>query len=86
MFLAIINDTYADVKTEIGVAPDELQMTQFVGRGFRNLLNKIGLKCPIKPTKKDESEKHDDTIKKIRDTLKKCLYIQLFNTAQWILF
>lgn len=70
MFLAIINDTYADVKTEIAIAPDELQTTQFVKRGLHNFFKKIGLNSLFKP-KDSGDNKYDATIEKIRDTLRK---------------
>lgn len=70
MFLAIINDTYADVKTEIAIAPDELQMTQFVKRGLHNFLKKLGLRNWFRPNDKPK-KKPNATIEKICDTLKK---------------
>lgn len=68
MFLAIINDTYADVKTEIAIAPDEMQMTEFIKKGFYNLLQKCGFS--IKYFQQQKAE-FNATIQQIRDALKK---------------
>lgn len=67
MFLAIINDTYADVKTEIAIAPDEMQMSEFLKRGFYKILAKLG--CKVKLQK--EKAEFNATIQQIRDALKK---------------
>lgn len=68
MFLAIINDTYADVKTEIAIAPDEMQMTEFLKKGFYKMLQKCG--CNIKYFEQEKAE-FNATIQQIRDALKK---------------
>lgn len=71
MFLAIINDTYADVKTEISITPDEMQMSEYIKR----LLNKVLMKCGCARFLRDQ--RHTDktelntTIKQIRDALAK---------------
>ncbi|RZC41347.1 polycystic kidney disease 2-like 1 protein [Asbolus verrucosus] len=73
MFLAIINDTYADVKTEIAIAPDEMQMTEFLRNGFYNLLRKCG--CKIKF---EEHKAEVNTVnQQIRDALKQCRFSDL---------
>ncbi|KAJ8972185.1 hypothetical protein NQ314_000315 [Rhamnusium bicolor] len=74
MFLAIINDTYADVKTEIAIAPDEMQMTEYLERGFRNFLQKWGCGGGTKAEKKRELNL---TIRQIREALKKCGFSDL---------
>lgn len=68
MFLAIINDTYADVKTEIAIAPDEMQMTEYLQRGFFNILRKLGCSRGRKSELKREL---NITIRHIREALKK---------------
>lgn len=70
MFLAIINDTYADVKTEIAIAPDEMQMTDFLKRGLINCLQKMG--CHFKFFEQTQAE-FNATIQQIRDALKKLI-------------
>ncbi|KAJ3665483.1 hypothetical protein Zmor_000976 [Zophobas morio] len=74
MFLAIINDTYADVKTEIAIAPDEMQMTEFLKKGFYKMLQKCG--CNIKYFEQEKAE-FNATIQQIRDALKKCGFSDL---------
>ncbi|XP_044258880.1 polycystin-2-like [Tribolium madens] len=74
MFLAIINDTYADVKTEIAIAPDEMQMTEFLKKGFYKMLQKCG--CNIKYFQQQKAE-FNATIQQIRDALKKCGFSDL---------
>nr|CAH7743777.1 unnamed protein product [Callosobruchus chinensis] len=80
MFLAIINDTYNDVKTEIAITPDELQMTEFLRDNFYKLLRKIGVKKNI-DTAVAKSE-INATIRQIREVLLKCgfnfLEIEMF--------
>ncbi|KAJ8912075.1 hypothetical protein NQ315_000581 [Exocentrus adspersus] len=68
MFLAIINDTYADVKTEIAIAPDEMQMTEYLQRGFFNTLRKLG--C-TRVEKSELKREVNVTIRHIREALKK---------------
>lgn len=75
MFLAIINDTYADVKTEIAIAPDEMQMTEYIQRGFFTMLRKLGCGRGRKSELKREL---NITIRHIREALKK----YVFNTFQ----
>lgn len=73
MFLAIINDTYADVKTEIAITPDELQMSEYLKRLINNFLMKCGCARFIRrerPEVKDKTELNA-TIKQIRDALSK---------------
>ncbi|CAG9826843.1 unnamed protein product [Diabrotica balteata] len=69
MFLAIINDTYSDVKTEIALAPDELQMTEYVGEKLGKFMRTLGLGryFPKKPTRGIKT-----TLREIREVLKKC--------------
>ncbi|XP_018574958.1 polycystic kidney disease 2-like 1 protein, partial [Anoplophora glabripennis] len=74
MFLAIINDTYADVKTEIAIAPDEMQMTEYIQRGFFNMLRKLGCGRSRKSELKREL---NITIRHIREALKKCGFSDL---------
>lgn len=69
MFLAIINDTYADVKTEIAIAPDELQMSHFLKRGVNNIFRKLGIPPLFKPSEVDK-DAYTTTIDQIRTTLR----------------
>ncbi|XP_015203008.2 polycystin-2-like protein 1 [Lepisosteus oculatus] len=44
MFLAIINDTYSEVKEELSKQKDELQLTDFLKQGYVRTLMKLKLK------------------------------------------
>uniref|UniRef100_A0A6P7F1D4 Polycystin-2-like isoform X3 n=1 Tax=Diabrotica virgifera virgifera TaxID=50390 RepID=A0A6P7F1D4_DIAVI len=70
MFLAIINDTYSDVKTEIALAPDELQMTEYIGEKLAKLFRKWGSFRRFFPQKLKKEIK--TTLREIREVLKKC--------------
>lgn len=70
MFLAIINDTYSDVKTELSVTPDEIQMSQYLKRGFYRFLSKCGCGRFIAPEHQKANE-YSVTIEEIRGALKK---------------
>ncbi|KAJ8981840.1 hypothetical protein NQ317_001803 [Molorchus minor] len=74
MFLAIINDSYADVKTEIAIAPEEMQMTEYISRGFFNILRKLGWAHGERSEIKREI---NVTIRKIREALTKCGFSDL---------
>ncbi|KAK9893003.1 hypothetical protein WA026_023214 [Henosepilachna vigintioctopunctata] len=80
MFLAIINDTYADVKTEIAITPSELQMTDYLKLHFFRIMNKCKcFKLKSMPVKRDE---YNITADEIRSALGKCgfsyLEIEMF--------
>jgi len=42
MFLAIINDTYSEVKAEIAGQKNDFEIGDFVKRGYNNLLSTMG--------------------------------------------
>ncbi|XP_066248663.1 polycystin-2-like protein 1 [Euwallacea similis] len=68
MFLAIINDTYADVKIDIAIASKEIEMTEYIADRYRNFLKKFGCKV------RKEQEKQtiiNTNIAQIRDALVK---------------
>ncbi|KAF7270756.1 hypothetical protein GWI33_016297 [Rhynchophorus ferrugineus] len=81
MFLAIINDTYADVKTDIAIAPKEIELTDYLRRGFKNILRRIG--CKVR-SEAEEKGPFNINIRKIRDALIKCNFedreIEMFFT------
>ncbi|XP_050302328.1 polycystic kidney disease 2-like 2 protein [Anthonomus grandis grandis] len=68
MFLAIINDTYVDVKTDIAIAPKEIEMSDYISSSFRSCLRRIG--CKIKQA--EEERLIDTSLSEIRDALKRC--------------
>ena len=42
MFLAIINDTYSEVKAEIAAQKNEFEIGDYFKRGYNNMLGKVG--------------------------------------------
>ncbi|EDO47023.1 predicted protein [Nematostella vectensis] len=44
MFLAIINDTYAEVKSDIASQESEFEITDYFKKGYQNMLNKLSFK------------------------------------------
>ena len=70
MFLAIINDTYADVKTEMALAPDKMQMAEFMKRGYYNFLRRCGCQAPSESVAALKNE-FEATIDEIRGLLKR---------------
>ena len=43
MFLAIINDTYSEVKEEISAQKNEFEVGDYFKRGYNNMLGKVEL-------------------------------------------
>jgi len=41
MFLAIINDTYSEVKADLASQPNEFEMADYFKQGYHNMLNKL---------------------------------------------
>lgn len=70
MFLAIINDTYSEVKTEMAIAPDQMQMAEFCKRGYYNFMRKCGCGKLVHPVKVMQNE-YNATMEQIRGALKK---------------
>jgi polycystin 2 len=44
MFLAIINDTYSDIKEEVKTAQNAVVVTDYFMRGYNNMLSKVGMR------------------------------------------
>jgi polycystin 2 len=44
MFLAIINDTYSEVKEEISNQKNEFEMGDYFKKGYHSMLDKLNLK------------------------------------------
>lgn len=42
MFLAIINDTYSEVKAEIASQRNEFEIADYFKRGYNNMMGKFG--------------------------------------------
>ncbi|XP_023235603.1 polycystin-2-like [Centruroides sculpturatus] len=47
MFLAIINDTYAEVKSEISQDSNEFELVDYFKKGYNNFLSKLGKRDQI---------------------------------------
>ncbi|XP_076348880.1 polycystin-2-like protein 1 isoform X2 [Tachypleus tridentatus] len=47
MFLAIINETYAEVKAEISSQKNEFEIADFLKRGYNNLMGRVGKRDKI---------------------------------------
>ena len=43
MFLAIINDTYSEVKEEISAQKNDFEVADYFKRGYNNMLGKVTL-------------------------------------------
>ncbi|XP_030753981.1 polycystin-2-like isoform X2 [Sitophilus oryzae] len=82
MFLAIINDTYSDVKTDIAIAPKEMELIDYLEQGFKRILLKLG--CRVRTSQPEREPQHNTNINKIRDALVKCKFeereIQMYFT------
>lgn len=76
MFLAIINDTYADVKIDIAIAPKEIEMSEYLMEKYRNFLKKLG--CKVKKEKEKQTILNTN-IAHIRDALVKSVNYYLVN-------
>lgn len=42
MFMAILNDTYSEVKEDVECRKEDFQMMDFLARGYNNVLDKVG--------------------------------------------
>lgn len=72
MFLAIINDTYTEVKNEVDQTPNEMQMTTFIRLKLHNCLKKCRLGKLIKfPEKQKEKTPNERAKGEIRQLLLK---------------
>lgn len=74
MFLAIINDTYTDVKAEIASSPPEMEMSNIISRGCFNFARKIGCKG-LRKKKEKEKTVLTVTIDQIKSVLKRYLVL-----------
>ncbi|XP_077506010.1 polycystin-2-like isoform X2 [Amblyomma americanum] len=75
MFLAIINDTYAEVKSEISQQKNEFELVDYFKKGYNNILGKLGKRdqiVDIQNALKMADTNHDNklTFDEVRKTLK----------------
>lgn len=47
MFLAIINDTYSEVKAEIAAQKNDFEIADYFKRGYNNMLGKVGKRSKL---------------------------------------
>ena len=47
MFLAIINDTYSEVKEEIAAQRNDFEIADYFKRGYNNMLGKVGKRSKL---------------------------------------
>ena len=75
MFLAIINDTYSEVKAEIAAQKNEFEIGDYFKRGYNNMLGKMGARnkaIDIENAIKLSSADGEVTYDEMRQNLKKC--------------
>jgi len=75
MFLAIINDTYSEVKAEIAAQKNEFEIGDYFKRGYNNMLGHIGGRnkyIDIENALKLAGSDGVVTYEEIRQNLKKC--------------
>ncbi|CAG0885259.1 unnamed protein product [Darwinula stevensoni] len=82
MFLAIINDTYSEVKAEIAKQKNEFEIADYFKRGYNNLMGKLGRRdklIDIQNALKLSDSNHDGalTFGEIRNNLRKCNFSDL---------
>lgn len=75
MFLAIINDTYAEVKSEISQQKNEFELVDYFKKGYNSILGKLGKRdqiVDIQNALKMADTNHDNklTFDEVRKTLK----------------
>ena len=76
MFLAIINDTYSEVKAEIALQRNDFEIADYFKRGYNNMLGKMGKRdklLDVENTLKLSDANADGTLtfEEIRTNLKK---------------
>jgi len=80
MFLAIINDTYSEVKAEIAAQKNEFEIGDYFKRGYNNVLGKMGARnkyIDIENALKMANSDGQITYEEIRQNLKKCNFSDL---------
>lgn len=80
MFLAIINDTYSEVKAEVKAHGDEFQVSDYVKRGFNNTMGTFGWgskKIEAEGKAKLASSENVITQQELRDNLQQANYTDM---------
>jgi len=80
MFLAIINDTYSEVKEEISAQKNDFEVADYFKRGYNNMLGKVGKRSKIIDIENALKLANADgvvTYDEIRQNLKKCNFSEM---------
>ena len=75
MFLAIINDTYSEVKAEMEMTRVQFEITDLFARGYNNILGSVAMRDKMIDVENAIKLANDDgvvTFEEIRTELKKC--------------
>jgi hypothetical protein len=75
MFLAIINDTYSEVKAEMELTRVQFEITDLFARGYNNVLGSVAMRDKMIDVENAIKLANDDgcvTFEEIRYELKKC--------------
>jgi len=75
MFLAIINDTYSEVKAEIAAQKNDFEIADYFKRGYNNMLGKCGKRSKLIDIENALKLANADglvTYDEVRQNLKKC--------------
>merc|ERR1711936_293815 len=75
MFLAIINDTYSEVKEEIAAQRNDFEVADYFKRGYNNMLGKVGKRSKLIDIENALKLANADglvTFDEVRQNLKKC--------------
>ena len=75
MFLAIINDTYSEVKAEMQLTKLQFEITDLFARGYNNVLGSVAMRdkmIDVENAIKLANEDGNVTFEEIRVELKKC--------------
>jgi len=75
MFLAIINDTYSEVKEEIAAQRNDFEIADYFKRGYNNMLGKVGKRSKLIDIENALKLANADglvTFDEVRQNLKKC--------------
>ncbi|XP_049771104.1 polycystin-2-like [Schistocerca cancellata] len=75
MFIAIIVYSYSEVKAEIAVMDDDLHLTDFLKKHFKNVMEKFGVYSTYESKSKDKEKKL--TYNDIREILRECKFTDL---------
>ena len=82
MFMAIINDTYSEVKEEVDTRRENFEVGDLVLRGYNNIREKVNERDKILDIKETVKLAADDgivTYDEIRDSLRK--YVHMLNMS-----